>query len=128
MIRREADFELISEPELNILTYRYVPADIQKALQDAPASLRQEVNDSLNLVTKRIQKIQRGLGRSFVSRTRLNPHQHGRDPIIVFRAVLANPLTTDQILADMLEEQKEIAQMPEVQTLLKQTRAMFCGC
>jgi len=128
MIRREADFELISEPELNILTYRYVPADIQKALQDAPASLRQEVNDSLNLVTKRIQKIQRGLGRSFVSRTRLNPHQHGRDPIIVFRAVLANPLTTDAILADMLEEQKEIAQMPEVQTLLKQTRAMFCGC
>lgn len=128
MIKAEPDFELISEPELNILTYRYLPADIQTALRDAPPSLRSEVNDQVNILTKRLQKIQRGLGRSFVSRTKLNPHQYGRDAVIVFRAVLANPLTTDTILQDMLAEQKEIAARPEIQSLLKQIRAMFCGC
>lgn len=128
MIRADKDFELISEPELNILTYRFVPQDIQTALETAPASLRSEVNEQLNLVTKRIQKTQRGLGRSFVSRTRLNPHRHNRDAVIVFRAVLANPLTTNEILRDMLAEQKEIAATPPVQALLKQVRSLFCGC
>jgi glutamate decarboxylase len=128
MIRSEPDFELISEPELNILTYRYLPSDIRTALQAAPESLRKDVNDQINVLTKRMQKIQRGLGRSFVSRTKLNPHKYGRDAVLVFRAVLANPLTTEQILADMLNEQKEIAQRPEIRSLLKQIRAMFCGC
>ena len=128
LIKANPDFELISEPELNILTYRYVPADIQRALQDAPASLRSEVNDQLNVLTKRMQKTQRGHGRSFVSRTKLNPAQHGRDPVIVFRAVLANPLTTLDILKDMLAEQQEIAKEPHIAQLLKQIRNTFCGC
>jgi len=128
MIVADEDFELISQPELNILTYRYLPADIQTALVDAPSGLRSEVNSEVNYLTKRIQKIQRGLGRSFVSRTRLNPELYAREAVIVFRAVLANPLTTDDILRDMLTEQKEIAQRPEIQTILKQIRAMFCGC
>lgn len=128
MIKTTEDFELISEPELNILTYRYLPADIRTALADAPASLCKEVNDHLNLITKRIQKTQRGLGRSFVSRTQLNPERYNRDPVVVFRAVLANPLTTTEILRDMLEEQREIAQGADVSVLLKQVRAMFCGC
>jgi len=128
MIKARPDFELISEPELNILTYRYVPAEIQTALESAPPSLRSEVNDQLNVLTKRMQKIQRGRGRSFVSRTKLNPHKHGRDPVVVFRAVLANPLTTIDILRDILDEQEEISQLPEVQKLLKQVRNTFCGC
>ncbi|TFH73629.1 putative pyridoxal-dependent aspartate 1-decarboxylase [Gammaproteobacteria bacterium LSUCC0112] len=128
MIKANPDFELISEPELNILTYRYVPADIQRALQDAPASLRSEVNDQLNVLTKRIQKTQRGYGRSFVSRTKLNPEKHGRDPVIVFRTVLANPLTTVEILRDMLAEQQEIVKEPQIQQLIKQIRHTFCGC
>jgi len=128
MIKAMDDFELISEPELNILTYRYLPPDIRTALADAPASLRTEVNEHLNLVTKRLQKTQRGLGRSFVSRTRLNPVKYDRDPVVVFRAVLANPLTTTEILQDMLNEQREIATGPEITRLLKEVRSMFCGC
>src|SRR5690606_37722751 len=98
MIRESDDFELVSEPELNILTYRYVPADIATALAQALERLQREVNEELNKVTKRIQKIQRGLGKSFVSRTRLNPAPYYGDDIIVFRAVLANPLTSTEIL------------------------------
>jgi glutamate decarboxylase len=128
MIKANPDFELISEPELNILTYRYVPEDIQRALLDAPASLRSEVNDQLNVLTKRIQKTQRGYGRSFVSRTKLNPVKHGRDPVIVFRTVLANPLTTMEILQDMLAEQQEIVKEPQIQQLIKQIRNTFCSC
>lgn len=113
-----SDFELISEPELNILTYRYVPKDVRQALADADAKARQSVNTQLNVVTKRIQKTQRGLGRSFVSRTKLTPEAYDRDPVIVFRAVLANPLTTLEILDDILDEQREIATRPDIQEML----------
>lgn len=127
MIIASPDFELISEPELNILTYRYVPADIQCALLDAPPDLRSDVNDQLNLLAKRIQKTQRGHGRSFVSRTKLNPVKYGREPVIVFRAVLANPLTTLDILRDMLSEQREIAQTPGIQPLIEGIRKTLSG-
>ena len=127
MIKANPDFELISEPELNILTYRYAPADVQQALLAAPVNLRKEVNELLNGLTKRLQKTQRGLGRSFVSRTRLNPVKYDRDPVIVFRAVLANPLTTLDILTDMLAEQQEIADSPAIQELTGQIRQRLRG-
>ncbi|GGG54636.1 2,4-diaminobutyrate decarboxylase [Pseudohongiella nitratireducens] len=129
MIRESDDFELVSEPELNILTYRYVPADIAQALAQAPESLQRAVNEELNKATKRIQKIQRGLGKSFVSRTRLNPALYDGDDIIVFRAVLANPLTNTEILSDLLEEQRQIAATrDDVKTILGLARACFRSC
>jgi glutamate decarboxylase len=129
MIRHSEDFELVSEPELNILTYRYVPADIASALAQAPASLQSAVNDELNKATKRIQKIQRGLGKSFVSRTRLNPAVYQGDDIIVFRAVLANPLTNTEILKELLEEQRQIAHSrDDVKAILEMARACFRSC
>lgn len=125
MIKAADDFELVTEPELNILTYRYLPADVQQALLDAADDIRGDANQRLNLLTKSIQKTQRGLGRSFVSRTRLNPVRYQRDPIVVFRAVLANPLTTTEILRDMLAEQREIAARPAMQAQLADVRALL---
>jgi glutamate decarboxylase len=125
MIQAAEDFELVTEPELNILTYRYLPADIQQALIAAADATRIEANQRLNLLTKSIQKTQRGLGRSFVSRTRLNPVRYQRDPIVVFRAVLANPLTTTEILRDMLAEQREIANRPAMLAQLADVRALL---
>lgn len=129
MIRESDDFELVSEPELNILTYRYVPADIAQALAQAPESLQRAVNEELNKATKRIQKIQRGLGKSFVSRTRLNPAIYYGDDIIVFRAVLANPLTNQEILRDVLEDQRQIAATrDDVKAIFDLARACFRSC
>lgn len=112
MIQSQPDFELITEPELNILTYRYVPEDIRQAMQSADASTLHAVNDTLNIVIKNMQKTQRGRGKSFVSRTRLNPERYNRSPVVVFRVVLANPLTTIEILGNILDEQREIAARP----------------
>jgi glutamate decarboxylase len=102
------DFELVSEPELNILTYRWVPAAVQGALRDADADRCRQINDVLSRITRTIQKTQREHGKAFVSRTRLTPDRYGRQPITVFRVVLANPLTTDAVLQDVIQEQREI--------------------
>lgn len=109
MIKESEDFELISEPELCLLTYRYVPAVVQQAMEHADAQLRGEFNAALNDVTKFIQRRQWEDGRTFVSRTRLTPEKYGRQDTLVFRVVLANPLTTRQVLEDVLAEQRALA-------------------
>lgn len=109
LIKQQNDFELVSEPELCLLTYRYIPAEIRSALEKAGPQQKSEINELLNELTKFIQKRQRETGKSFVSRTRLNPEQWDRMNTIVFRVVLANPLTGRDILSMVLEEQREIA-------------------
>lgn len=111
LIEHNIDFELITEPELCLLTYRYVPAQVQKAMALANPEQLQRFNELLNGLTKFIQKRQREEGKSFVSRTRLTPARYNRQETIVFRVVLANPLTTEQILHDVLVEQDQIAQL-----------------
>ena len=118
------DFELITEPELNILTYRYNPAWIQNELADASAEKAARINEILDKVTETMQKRQRETGRSFVSRTRLAPGRYRGDRITVFRVVMANPLTTDEILTSVLEEQCEMAEQEEIQVLLAQIVAL----
>jgi glutamate decarboxylase len=116
------DFELVSEPELNILTYRYIPAWVQEALAQAPAEQAACINELLDKITESMQKRQREAGKTFVSRTRLAPGRYNGDTITVFRVVMANPLTTEEILAAVLDEQCEIATQTDIQTLLEQIR------
>ena len=118
------DFELITEPELNILTYRHNPAWIQQELVRAPAEKAARINEVIDKVTETMQKRQRETGRSFVSRTRLAPGRYQGTRITVFRVVMANPLTTDEILSSVLEEQCEMAEQEEVQVLLEQIVAL----
>ncbi|GHZ47290.1 glutamate decarboxylase, putative [Vibrio cholerae] len=110
LIDAQADFELVSQPELCLLTYRYLPAHVRMALEKSQGVQRAQLNELLNELTKFIQKKQRETGKSFVSRTQLNPHQWDKLATIVFRVVLANPLTTKEILHNVLDEQREIAQ------------------
>lgn len=109
LIKQQDDFTLISEPELCLLTYRYVPELAQHALLKATASQQLQLNGLLNELTIYIQKTQRETGQSFVSRTQLTPSQLSRLETVVFRVVLANPLTTQEILHDVLQEQRAIA-------------------
>jgi glutamate decarboxylase len=119
MIRQHPDFELTSEPELNILTYRYCPAAIQQLLATAPPAEQANINALLDQVCQLLQKHQREAGKTFVSRTRLRMARYGEE-ITVLRSVLANPLTTDEILVSVLTEQCEIVLQPEIQLLLGQ--------
>lgn len=120
LISQQADFELVSQPELCLLTYRYVPKNVQTALQQASATQLDELHELLNELTKIIQKKQRETGLSFVSRTQLNPIRWSQRDTIVFRVVLANPLTTKEVLSSVLDEQRDIAKtVPELMTRLE---------
>ncbi len=124
LIKATPDYELITEPELNILTYRYVPEFARSLLDCSDPAVRSQANTILNGITRNIQKIQRGHGLSFVSRTQLNPARYNREAIIVFRVVLANPLTTMEILENILEEQREIAARTPIQKEILKLKAL----
>ncbi len=115
LINQHQDFELVSKPELCLLTYRYVPQTVQIAMANARAKndvhKLTEFNALLDGLTKFVQKRQREQGTSFVSRTRINPENAQMMDIkaVVFRVVLANPLTTPEILQQVLAEQTVIA-------------------
>lgn len=119
MIRQHPDFELTSEPELNILTYRYCPRAVQEVLAGTTLEETARINALLDQLCLLLQKYQREAGKTFVSRTRLCMSRYGEE-ITVLRSVLANPLTTDDILASVLKEQCEIVKQPEIQALLQQ--------
>jgi glutamate decarboxylase len=117
LITAHPDFELISAPELCLLTYRYVPRQLQVALSAAVTKGEWDkvtlLNNLLNDLTQLVQKNQREQGKSFVSRTRLQPARYQRQTVTVFRVVLANPLTTEQILRDVLTEQQQLAEQQQ---------------
>jgi len=117
IINQHDDFELITKPELCLLTYRYVPKSVQKLLAKSRSKANDEqqaeLNSILGQLTQFIQKRQREDGRSFVSRTRIQVSRYGGEKMIVFRVVLANPLTSKENLHDILAEQSILAQESE---------------
>lgn len=122
LIKQQIDFELVTEPELCLLTYRYVPEATQQALLIATDEERDTLLELLNDLTKFIQKRQRESGKSFVSRTRITPEKWQHKITTVFRVVLANPLTTETILQDVLSEQRQLAKestisLPKIENL-----------
>ncbi|MFT6724635.1 MAG: glutamate decarboxylase [Arenicella sp.] len=109
LIDANADFELITEPELNILNYRYVPAEVQAKLDASSHQQQKEINQILDRVNSRMQKQQREAGKTFVSRTRFSQTKYGGEAVSVFRVVMGNPMTTMETLAAILAEQLDLA-------------------
>lgn len=109
IIDAHEDFELITRPELCLLTYRYVPKIIQQYLATATLEQQDKINNLLDKLTKFVQKRQRENGKSFVSRTRIEVSRYQGKKILVFRVVLANPLTSNKILHSIIEEQSILA-------------------
>jgi putative pyridoxal-dependent aspartate 1-decarboxylase len=104
------DFELITRPELCLLTYRYAPKIVQTYLSQIDEAGQVKINALLDELTQFIQKRQRENGKSFVSRTRIEVARYNGAKTLVFRVVLANPLTSNDILKEVLQEQCELAQ------------------
>jgi glutamate decarboxylase len=111
-IGKRKNFQLITRPELNILTYRLCPKHFQDELKTADEERRSRINDELNVMNRTLQQVQREAGKSFVSRTVLEQETifPGSSPgkIVVLRCVLMNPLTNMEILNDILDEQEEM--------------------
>lgn len=102
------EFELLAEPETNLLTYRYIPEQLRETA--AKKQLTEVDNQLINKINETLQKTQRQIGRTFISRTTKTTTSFGKEiPIIVLRAVIANPLTTEEDIDAVLKDQIEIA-------------------
>ena len=105
-------FEMITQPELNILTYRLFPRHNLSLggiwLEQGTSEESFNINHQLNAITRKVQQLQREAGKSFVSRTTLRVHQYPDQDTVVFRCVIMNPMTTIDVLCEILDEQEEI--------------------
>jgi glutamate decarboxylase len=103
-----SEFELLAEPDTNLIVYRYIPESLREA------TIKQKLTEIDNLLiskfNQRLQKMQRQAGRTFISRTTKTTECFGKEiPIIALRAVLANPLTTKDDIDTVLNDQMQIA-------------------
>ena len=101
-------FELLFEPPLNIVNYRYIPPAYRQ--QRSAGVLTVADNQHINTLNQQIQERQFLRGSTFVSKTTLSNTHYGQNcPIMVFRVILANPLTTQADIHRVLEDQLDIA-------------------
>jgi putative pyridoxal-dependent aspartate 1-decarboxylase len=107
MIRADHRFELLLEPGINIVLYRYIPKPMRGR---AFSAFSADDNLFLNRFNEDLQKAQSAAGRTYVSRTTLHNTIHGREtPILALRAVIANPLIEESHLRGVLEDQALMA-------------------
>ncbi|HEY0019543.1 MAG TPA: aminotransferase class V-fold PLP-dependent enzyme [Longimicrobium sp.] len=109
-LRQRPEFQLVAEPQLNILLYRYLPEPLRERAHAGtltPAELH-----ALNEFNARLQKQQWDLGRTFVSRTTLD--KGDAEPMVALRVVLANPLTQESDIDCVLADQVAIARELEL--------------
>lgn len=109
-IKKRPDFQLVTKPVLNILTYRYCPEKIQQELEKAGQDSKCAINSALNKINRDLQRLQREAGYSFVSRTTLKGDPACGESMVVLRAVIMNPMTDMEILREILDEQESIAE------------------
>jgi len=107
-INKRPLFEVITRPELNILTYRLCP-NVKGILSKKNSSKEIQINERLNEINRTVQRMQREAGNSFVSRTTLKTRNsdNGKN-VVVFRCVIMNPMTNMMILREILDEQEDI--------------------
>nr|MBC8361219.1 putative pyridoxal-dependent aspartate 1-decarboxylase [Candidatus Desulfatibia profunda] len=106
-IENRKNFQLVTRPELNILTYRLCPSHLKREFLEGNIE-QTAMNARLNTINRTVQRLQREAGHSFVSRTTLQTEDPLRQDIVVLRAVIMNPMTNMEILRDILDEQEEI--------------------
>ena len=107
-IEKRPDFQLITPPELNILTYRLFPSHMKQEISGDNVEQKIRINEKLNNINRTVQRLQREAGKSFVSRTTLKAENPPGQDIVVLRCVIMNPMTTIEILREILDEQEEI--------------------
>ena len=107
-VKSRPDMLLLVEPHSNIILYRLIPEKLRSRLESNSLSYDDEL--LINEWNKRIQRTQRNNGHTFVSRTSIPRIVDGQEiQTVALRTVLANPLTTEDDLQMVLEDQIEIA-------------------
>ena len=114
MIRESAAFELLAEPQTNMVVYRYLPPALRHRRLAGPFG--RGANAALNRLTEQLQQDQYQAGNALVSRTTLTSLADYRgQPIVCLRAVISNPLTGEDDLRCVLEDQLRLGAQLESQ-------------
>jgi len=123
ILENSGNFEILNDPELFIINYRFVPPIIRKKVYELaeaskPSSDRtareearnkiRTINKTLNALNVQLQKAIRLDDTTFVSRTTIESTQYQYQRIVVLRAILINPLINDTILEEIVSTQNRI--------------------
>ncbi|OQY43067.1 MAG: glutamate decarboxylase [Desulfobacteraceae bacterium 4572_87] len=122
MIRHCGNFEALNDPDLFILTYRFLPEPLknQIASLEETASLKRgeerkefeqkirKINFLVNGLNIKLHKALRRDDTTFVSRTTLESTRYRPQNIVVLRAVLMNPLINKRVLEEIVDTQNRI--------------------
>jgi len=120
LINASHNFEAMNNPQLFIHVFRFVPRDVQEALENigpikgrspqavAARKKSKEVNKLLNKLNVELHRAIRAEDSTFVSRTTLATTRYAPQPIVVLRSVTVNPLTTRSILEEILTKQEKM--------------------
>eukprot|EP00933_Yihiella_yeosuensis_P011003 TRINITY_DN11793_c0_g1_i2.p1 TRINITY_DN11793_c0_g1~~TRINITY_DN11793_c0_g1_i2.p1 ORF type:complete len:629 (+),score=141.19 TRINITY_DN11793_c0_g1_i2:87-1973(+) len=107
-VKKTGVFQILFEPMMNILLYRYVPARLRPKLMqetNGHVDLSEEDWKELDDANIKLQEKQKARGRTFVSRTTVFDARHGRH-LTALRVVIGNPVTEerdiDEVVADQL--------------------------
>jgi putative pyridoxal-dependent aspartate 1-decarboxylase len=133
MISHCGNFEALNDPDLFILTYRFIPETLKSiiasleetvdhekgkekketdpavaaALAESAEKIR-KINFLVNGLNIKLHKALRRDDTTFVSRTTLESTRYRPQNIVVLRAVLMNPLINKQVLEEIVATQNRI--------------------
>lgn len=121
------NFEPMNHPELFIFNYRFVPKEVQEKIEklmlkiaaidpegpDHQARTKwlqrlHRINSVLNDLNIELHKDLREDDNTFVSRTMFDSPAYFHQDIVVLRAITINPLTTPEILREIIELQNTL--------------------
>jgi len=105
-LRKNGAFEVLFEPMLNILLYRFVPAHLREKLA-RKEELTDEEWDSVDSANAALQEQQKAEGVTFVSRTSVDDAKHGRR-LVALRVVIGNPMTEERDIDAVIADQMRI--------------------
>jgi glutamate decarboxylase len=122
IINHCGNFEALNDPDLFILTYRFVPEPLKShiaSLEETAAGKKgdekrvseqkiRKINFLVNGLNIKLHKALRRDDSTFVSRTTLESTRYRPQNIVVLRAVLINPLINRKVLEEIVETQNRI--------------------
>ena len=128
LVEAHGNFEPMNQPELFIFNYRFVPKDVREKIEKLllkisgvnPEGLGHQarnkwkqrlhhINLLLNDLNIELHKELREDDNTFVSRTMIDAPFYFYQDIVVLRAITINPLTTPEILKEILDLQNTSA-------------------
>ncbi|MFC1493878.1 aminotransferase class V-fold PLP-dependent enzyme [Thermodesulfobacteriota bacterium] len=120
ILDKNDNFEMLNQPELFILNYRFIPDQVQRQIarwnsrnssgnisSDSKRKI-QKTNRLINSLNIKLHRALRKDDTTFVSRTTLESTRYRPQNIVVLRAVLINPLTEKEVLDEIKETQNRI--------------------